>query len=635
MADGIWQTADGRRQTAEGRWQTADGRRQTGDDDCLFTSRSPLPSALRPPSSALRPPPSPLCLMPYALCHLPSAFCQISHRSHFTPYALRPPPYALGLLPSAVCHLPYLANVPEIRRETFRAYMSIKQTATSILLLLFVQLSLFAQDLLPRSTPEKQGVSSAAITTFIDSITSGKNELHSFMFLRHGKVIAEGWWHPYRPDLKHTMYSVSKSFTATAVGFAVKENKLRVNDKVISFFPDQLPDTISQYLRDLTVKDLLTMTVGQDPDPTSTVNQDSNWIRRFLATPIVNQPGTRFLYNSAGTYMLSAIVQKVTGQTVLDYLTPRLFQPLGIEGVDWETDPSGINVGGWGLRLKTEDMARFGQMFLQRGKWKRKRLLSKSWVKDASSAKIIQNSDKTPEQRANNDWEQGYGYQMWRSRHNSYRADGAFGQYILILPEKDAVIVITSETPDMPDELNAVWKFLVPAMKKKKLPDNEEDLQTLKQQLNDLFLPVSGNSNTSSQIDKISGTTYRFGENAKGIKAIRFNFENNICNVSIDDDKGTHNIGFGLHRWNEGETGRHGPYLVAKAQNSLEGLPPFKVAAQYSWRDDNKLSLVLRYIESPHTEYISCVFDGNNVQLEFRNSFSNQPVVITGERSAQ
>ena len=183
---------------------------------------------------------------------------------------------------------------------------------------------------LPRSTPEAEGVSSEQILQFIEAVENSKNEVHSFMFLRHGKVIAEGWWNPYRADLNHTMYSTSKSFTSTAAGFAVTEKLLSVDDKVISFFSDELPGSLSPYLADLRVKDLLSMSVGQEPDPTiAVVTRDSNWVKSFFALPIVKKPGTEFLYNTLATYMVSAIVQKVTGQKVIDYLTPRLFDPLG------------------------------------------------------------------------------------------------------------------------------------------------------------------------------------------------------------------------------------------------------------------------------------------------------------------
>jgi CubicO group peptidase (beta-lactamase class C family) len=505
-----------------------------------------------------------------------------------------------------------------------------KLTAAAFICILFIT-SLSAQNVLPRSTPEQQGVSSQAIIDFLDSAISDKNEFHSFMFVRHGKVIAEGWWSPYRPELKHTLYSLSKSFTATAVGLAVQQKKLKVSDRVVSFFPELVPDTASQYLRELTVKDLLTMTVGQEPDPTRNVVTDSNWIRSFFSTPILYKPGTKFLYNSAATYMLSAIVTKVTGQTVFDYLTPRLLQPLGIENADWETDPLGNNTGGWGLRIKTEDIAKFGQLFLQEGKWKRKRILSKKWVKEATTPKIIQHPDLPKEKRDSSDWEQGYCYQMWRSRNNAYRGDGAFGQFCLIMPDQDAVIAITSETPNMQDELNAVWKFLLPAMKKKRLPDNDSLVQQMKLQLNSLSLPIPGNSNSSELVSSIEGKDYEMQANERNVQHVSFHFENDLCTINIKTDTATHTITFGPRRWHEGETTRKGPYLVSGAKNNLNGLPPFKVAGEYNWRDENKLELILRYIESPHTETIVCHFDDNKIKIELRTSISSQSVTLMGE----
>lgn len=506
-----------------------------------------------------------------------------------------------------------------------------KQLALAMLLFILSGSQIFSQYALPRSTPEQQGVSSQAIINFLDSAAVDRNEFHSFMFVRHGKVIAEGWWNPYRADLKHTMYSCSKSFTATAVGFAVDENKLKVTDKVVSFFPDQLPDTVGTYLRELTVRDLLTMSVGQEPDPTGTVVGDTNWVRSFLALPITHKPGTRFLYNSMATYMLSAIVQKVTGERVFDYLTPRLFKPLGIQGADWETDNKGINTGGWGLRVKTEDMAKFGQLFLQEGKWKRKRVLPKSWVKEASTVKIVQHPDYPQEKRDSSDWEQGYCYQMWRSKNNAYRGDGAFGQYILVMPDQDAVIAITSETPDMQSILNNVWHHLLPAMQKKKMKPNESLVQELHTQLNSLVLPIPGNSNTSDQIEQISGKVYNVEENDKKVRSVSFDFNNDVCTLNMKNDTASYSISFTPLRWMEGETERPGPYLVARAQSALKGLPPFKVAGEYNWRDDNKLELVLRYIESPHTETITCQFEDNKLKFESRSSFNpGQATVLNG-----
>jgi CubicO group peptidase (beta-lactamase class C family) len=452
------------------------------------------------------------------------------------------------------------------------------------------------------------------------------------MMLRHGKVIAEGWWKPYDPNLKHTMYSCSKSFTATAIGFAVSETLLTVHDKVISFFPNDLPDTVSNYLSELTVKDVLSMSDGQDPDPTFTVaSRDSNWVRSFLAVPIRYKPGTKFLYNSLGTYMLSAIVQKVTGQKVIDYLRPRLFDPLGIEGMDWEVDPKGINVGGWGLRLKTEDMAKFAQLFLQKGKWNGKQILPAAWIEEASTLKIIQHPEYSQAKRDSSDWEQGYCYQMWRCRHNAFRGDGAFGQFIIVMPDQDAVIAITAETPDMQEEINLVWQYLLPAMHKDKLPVNTRVTSTLNQKLSSLALQLPAKT-TSPVAAKILNKTFLIEQNEKHIQSLSFNFHNNTCDVTLTTDTMVYNLAFGKGRWQTGETTKHGPSLVGAAKASFVGLPPLKVHGVYHWKDEHTLELTLRYIESPHTEKIICHFDENNISVDIENSFDygNKKTTVKG-----
>jgi len=329
-----------------------------------------------------------------------------------------------------------------------------------------------AQTSLPRATPESQGVSSQAVLTFLQAAGHSKNEFHSFMLLRHGRVVAEGWWKPNGPDVPHALYSVSKSFTSTAIGLAVTEGKLRVSDKVISFFPNDLPEHVSADLAAMTVKDLLTMQVGQDPDPTASVTRpDSDWAKAFFRLPLPHAPGTTFLYNSLGVYILSAIVQKVTGEKVIDYLRPRLFDPLGITGETWDESPQHINTGGWGLLLKTEDMAKFGQLYLQKGRWKDRQLIPGAWVAEATASY----SDRGPSwswstPRDSSDWQQGYGYLFWHCRHGAFRADGAMGQYIIVMPEQDAVLAITCKTQDMQDELNLVWRFLLPGLRGGTLP---------------------------------------------------------------------------------------------------------------------------------------------------------------------
>lgn len=487
-----------------------------------------------------------------------------------------------------------------------------------------------SQSNLPRSTPEQQGVSSQMINTFLDAAKNSKHEFHSIMILRHGKVIAEGWWDPYKPELKHTMYSVSKSFTATAIGLAVAEKKLSVEDKVISFFPDDVPATISPNLAELRVKHLLSMSVGHDKDPTGLVATQSDWAKAFLRVPVVHAPGTKFVYNSAATYMLSAIVQKVTGQSTHEYLKTRLFAPLAISGTDWETDPENINVGGWGLRLKTEDMAKFGQLFLQKGNWKGKQIIPKEWVDEATTMKIEQDPSALQARKDSSDWLQGYCYQMWRSRHNSYRGDGAFGQYILVLPEKDAVIAITSETADMQGEFNLVWKYLLPAFGDKTLASDKKALKTLKSNLAGLGLEPETGVNNSSRESELSARSYGMITNDRDLQGFRLNFKDGVCQLMLDTDTTDYQIDFGKGKWIYSETVKYGPYLVALAKHNRKGLSPFRIAGSYAWKDEKTLELSLRYIESPHHETIRFTFDGDYVNTEIRSSFTEQSRVAKG-----
>lgn len=482
-----------------------------------------------------------------------------------------------------------------------------------ILLLLFVSFSAFAQNL-PRATPESQGVSSKQIEEFVQAWeNSSTHEPHSLMVLRNGKVVAEGWWNPFQKNLLHTMYSVSKSFTATAIGFAINENKLKLKDTVIGFFPEDAPVNPSENLKKLTVKDLLTMSAGNDKEPVYML-ADDNWVSAFLRSNYAYEPGSRFMYNSPATYMLSAILQKVTGEKMLDYLTSRLFVPLGVSGIDWEVDPAGINVGGWGLRLKTEDMAKFGQLFLQKGIWNGKQILPKSWVEAASAAQIYQPAGASEDLLKNSDWYQGYGYQMWRSKHNSYRADGAFGQNIIVLPKENAVIITTGESTDLQGMLNLVWEKLLPAFKSESLKKDTKAYKSLQKKLTSLSLnPVMKSGKSENKKLVFIDTPYH------GLKGLELDFEDKICKVHFKTDSVTHTIPFGENKWIVSETTLKGPYLVGRAKANRSTIFTHKVAASYGWKGEKTMVLALKYIENMHTETITIKIDGENADVVFDN----------------
>ena len=322
---------------------------------------------------------------------------------------------------------------------------------------------------LPRTgTPDKVA---KAMENFFQGAASEKKDIHSVMIVKNGNVIYSRWQSKGAENTPHVLHSVSKTFTATAVGMAIAEGKMALTDRVIDYFPDKLPANISENLKAMTVRDLLTMSCGHDTEP-SVRNGQQDWVTAFLAHPVEHKPGTFYLYNSMGTYVLSAIVQKVTGERLVDYLNTRLFIPLHINKPTWETSPQGINCGGWGLYLKTEDLAKMGQLLLQKGQWNGQQLIPAEWVAEMSKKQVesinpgtrIEQAAERGMTKETSDWMQGYGYQMWRCRPGCFRADGARGQYIIVVPDKDAVIAITADVEDLQGELNLVWKHILPAL---------------------------------------------------------------------------------------------------------------------------------------------------------------------------
>ena len=290
---------------------------------------------------------------------------------------------------------------------------------------------------LDRISYTQGGLRASRLLAFIDRAEAVG--MHSFMLLRHGKVLTEGWWKPYAPQYPHMLYSLSKSFTSTAIGFAVQEGLITVEDRVMDFFPEYLPAEPCENMRKMRLKHLLTMSTGHLEEPRVIgLNTAEDWCKLFLQSYVPEEPGTRFVYNTAATYMLSAVIQKVTGQTTYEYLQPRLFEPLGISGIWWDTCPKGISAGGFGLNVHTEDIAKFGQLYLQKGMWEGKQLLDPAWVETATS-KLIDNYG------VGQDWRSGYGYQFWQcAREGAFRGDGAGGQLCIVVPQKDLVFACTS-----------------------------------------------------------------------------------------------------------------------------------------------------------------------------------------------
>jgi CubicO group peptidase (beta-lactamase class C family) len=455
---------------------------------------------------------------------------------------------------------------------------------------------------LPRSSPEAQGVSSSALSSFIEAADKGIESMHSFVLVRHGNVVAEGWWTPYSADTPHQLYSLSKSFTSTAVGMAIDEGKLSLDDEVLKFFPDDAPSEPSNNLKSMRVSDLLRMSTGHQSEPSR--GSDRPWTKSFLAQTVPFKPGTHFLYNTSATYMLSAIVQKATGMTVLDYLKPRLFEPLGIENPTWETSPQGISTGGYGLSVRTEDIAKFGQLYLQKGEWNGKRLVSSSWVEAATARQTSNGSNPR------SDWDQGYGYQFWRCRHGAYRGDGAFGQYCVVLPEQDAVIAITSGVRDMQAVLNLVWDKLLPALKESPLTPDDAARSKLESTLKSLKLPVPEGS--ASPAKGIAEKSYSFPSNGRKIESIKLEIGENGETLVIRSNGVDQKVACGRGEWKKGRLA----YATFAEQPA---------AACGAWTADDTYSARICLTETPFILKLTLKFSGDELTLESESNVGFGP----------
>ena len=448
------------------------------------------------------------------------------------------------------------------------------------------------------SSPEARGISSRAILDFVEALEREMpDEIHSLMLRRHGEIVAQGWWAPYAAETPHMLYSLSKSFTSTAVGMAVDEGLLSLDDPVISFFPEDLPEVVSDNLKAMRIRDLLRMNTGHQREPSRDIGPGESWAKRFLSEDVQFKPGTHFVYNSFATYMCSAIIQKVSGETLLDFLTPRLFEPLGIKNPTWESDPDGINTGGWGLSITTEDISRFGQLYLQKGSWEGKQLVSAGWVEEATKLQTCNGSN--PE----SDWDQGYGYQFWRCRHGLYRGDGAFGQYCIVMPDQDAVLAMTSGTGDMQKVMNLAWEHLLPAMKEGRLPADDEGVKLLDEKLKNLAISQVKGEELSPEASGKFGRKYDVVTEGSGISSVSFDFSTSPHVIHIFSEDFKQSLKVGHHSWERGSLGH--PRLVSD-----------KVMVNGAWLTPDQYRVRVVYNETPHMLDYTFTFEGKEMKWE-------------------
>jgi len=464
---------------------------------------------------------------------------------------------------------------------------------------------------LPRSTPVLEGVSTQAVINMMDSLMALPDcEIHHVMVLRHGRVIAEVHPAPFRAEDSHTLYSASKTFTSLAVGIAIDENLLRLNDRVVTFFPDKRPDTVSDNLAAMTVRDLLMMAAGIKPDWTMRNLEGADWIKEWLAKPCDEAPGTHFQYDSMCTFMLSAIVQRVTGRTLLDYLNQKLFAPMHITQADWEMSPDGISTGGWGLRVQAETMAKLGLLLMNKGRWHGQQLVSEAYLEEACSPLIYYKDRK--ETDAPTDGNQGYGFQIWQCKWpGAIRADGAFGQYSVVVPQEELVVVILGVIPNGHPELACIWNQLMPGIKSNGPLQPEKKLQA---RLNQLCATASLPLPQGKQMNRqIAGLVMQLDTNQHGYERLTITNSGSLRITYSDGAVDCLSSGYG--QWRYTDMRGFPPYSISAVNRMRDLRHDFVAASAYAWTTPTTLEVRVHYVNWISGTTFTFDFEKNEVTM--------------------
>ena len=473
---------------------------------------------------------------------------------------------------------------------------------------------------LPRSNPAAEGISTAAVINLMDSLLSLPGcDIHHMMIVRHGKVVAELHPAPFRVSDSHTVFSISKTFTSLAVGIAIDENRLRLTDRVMTFFHDKMPDVISDRMAAMTVRDLLTMTTGVESD-NSLRESSTDWIKDWLAKPVDHDQGTRLQYDSMCTFMLAAIVQRVTGRTLLDYLNEKLFKPMEITKAEWEMSPDSINTGGWGLRVPAEALAKLGVLILNKGNWQGQQLVSADYVEQACSSII--DIDETNDSVSYH----GYGYQLWQNVWPGFGdvsiAAGTYCQQVFMLHQLDVVIVVLGIFYDTEPLTSNIQNLLLPAISDRPLA-SERDLQ---QRLDSLcshaiiYLPQGKPSGMN-----ITGKRLIFSHNDYGM--LWASVDGDTLKIAREGVP-VESFPMGYREWRYGPLAGFPPYSIHAVNRMRNLCHDFEAASAYAWTSPSTLEVRIHYVNWVTAS--TYIFDFNKHELTFRNDFPGvKPATIS------
>lgn len=471
-----------------------------------------------------------------------------------------------------------------------------------------------------RVTPESVGIDSGDIEWLLDRLESGFTEPHGLMIMRHGKICAEGWWNPYAPGIRHGLQSHSKTYAATAIGIAYTEGIVKLDERIIDIFPEYAPEQPSENLKRLTVHDVLCMGCGMDEMPMAT----EHWIRDFLHTPVNHTPGTTYMYNSVGSSILSAIIVKKTGMSMHEYLKPRLYDKIGIfsDNHRWMKMPDGCEVGGGGLFATTEDNLRLMKLYADGGVWEGERILDDEYVKRATT---LQNESAT--EAKNNPLAKdnfvGYGYQIWMCRPNGvYRADGAMGQFTIVVPDKDMIIAITENASGAhwaQTTLDVMWEFLERIENHPAKEENTEKSECLKNRMGRLALPNPKCAPYSPIAANIEGRQWRVIDGDFYMEDVGVAQHMSGCELPQPIDV------FCFHFTSDEivmdwENREEKERLViatdgSRRHNTLPGRLISQVLLSGAWISENKLEVKARYIETCKEETLLFTFEEKKLKI--------------------
>ncbi|MCD7806544.1 MAG: beta-lactamase family protein [Lachnospiraceae bacterium] len=468
-----------------------------------------------------------------------------------------------------------------------------------------------------RISPAKAGIDPAAIEWLLDRLEEGDGEPHGLMIMRHGKICAEGWWAPYAPGIRHGQQSHSKTYTATAIGIAYTEGILSLEERLVDIFPDRIPEHPSENLKKLRVRDVLCMGCGMDEMPVDS----EEWVRDFLAIPVNHEPGTAFMYNTAGSTVLGAIIREKTGLGLQEYLKPRLYDKIGIvsDNHRWLRMSDGIEAGGGGLFCTTEDNLRLMKLYADGGVWDGERILAEDYVRQAVGHQI----DSVTQNLLAKDNFLGYGFQIWMcAPKGAYRADGAMGQFTIVIPDKDMIIAINENASGgggPQRTLDLLWQFL-DRIHEDVIPEDPDADTRLKNRLARLSLPRARYMPVSPLTEKINGRKYSLKEGLLPFDP--YGFGRQYVNTLTICEMGEFSLDFECDRMilAGGDTRIVFAMDGSRRYNEIgDGLIRQALCSAY-FAEEDELVLLVRWIETCNEQKFQFHFCDREIQIKVRGT---------------